>query len=273
MPVDRVSGSAALSSRGDVGPARFKPVDGAIVTGLKEASDVVALPDGRFLVVGDLSDSAALIGKNGRVERLKLEGVRNHHSGLEGVTYDPQKKRLFVASEEKGEILRYDWDAGSGKAPRLDKTFEVKGFDDKNKGIEGMAWLSGDASPTGTPKLLVVKEGQPRQLGLLDDKGGGKADLIELDDALKDVCKDFSGIASDPVSGHLFIASDESSVIAEVKLKKKHGKLTAELVQAIPLRDPDDKKIDRVEGLTFDARGNLFVCLENASKLIEYKRK
>lgn len=265
------SAPPASVSRG--GPARFKSVAGdAIKTGVKEASDVTALPNGKFVVVGDLSDSVAIVDQDGSSVKVKLEGLKNGRSGLEAVAYSPRRGELFVASEEKNKVLRYKFDPEKGTA-QLDKEFAVDLGGAKNKGIEGMTWLSGEVSPTGRPQLLVAKEGDPKTLALLDEDGGGKPKLIALDSALKDVAKDFSAVAVDPVTGNLFISSDEASLVAEVKLKNKGGKLTAELVQSLPLRDKHDDPLERVEGIAFDSKGNLHVLLENERKLLKLERK
>lgn len=265
------SAPPASVSRG--GPARFKSAAAdAIKTGLKEASDVTALPNGGFVVVGDLSDNIAIIDRDGDPVKVKLEGLKDGKSGLEAVAYSPRRGELFVASEEKNKILRYKFDPKKGTA-KLDKKFEVDLGGAKNKGIEGMAWLSGEVSPTGRPQLLIAKEGDPKTLALLDEDGGGKPKLIDLDRALKDVAKDLSAVAVDPVTGHLFVSSDEASLVAEVKLKNKGGKLTAELVQALPLRDEHDDPLERVEGIAFDSKGNLHVLLENESRLLKLERK
>ena len=271
MPTPIRPASAATSAGPrSAGPAQFRSATSTRVD-VKEASDVCALPGGAFLVVGDLSDSAGLLRPDGSLQRVKLQGVKNHKSGLEGVAFDPVKKRLFVSSEEKRELLRYAFDPATGKAT-LEKTFEL-GFGGKaNKGVEGLAWLPGTASPTGRPQLLAAREGSPRALYLLDDSGKGKMLELKLDKALEQACRDFSGLAVDPVSGHLFIASDEASLVAEVALDGPGSHPRARLVQSFPLRDDRGKPLERVEGLTFDAAGTLYVLQENTRRLSRLDR-
>jgi uncharacterized protein YjiK len=262
----------ATSHKKDAGPAEFK-LGGSTKVGVKEASDVVALPGGKFLVVGDRSDSAAIVDDEGKSSRLKLDGVKSHQSGLEGVAYDPSRNHLFVMSEETGKLLRYEWNPSKNDSPKLEKEFEIDLGGSKNKGVEGLAYLPGDNSPTGKPQLLLVKEGDPKTLAMVDDGGGGKAKEIDLEKQIKDVCKDFSAVAVDPKSGHVFISSDEAGLVAEIKLVKKGDQVKAELVQSFPLRDDKGKSLDRVEGLTFDEKGNLFVLLENERELVKLSRK
>ncbi len=276
MAIGRVFGPTDLGSfsQTKVPPARFK-LEGHSKVDIKEASDVVSLPGGAFIVVGDRSDSAEFISPTGKSSRFKLDGIKNGFSGLEAVTYDPIRKALFVASEEKQELYRYALRFGEDGVPQatLEKTWDYKLKGRDNKGVEGMAYLPGEFSPTGRPQLVMAKEGDPKMLVLLGDQGGDEPQEIDLDKTVKDACKDFSAIAVDPLSGRLFITSDASALLAEVKLSKKGGKIHADLVQALPLRDGDGDAFERVEGVTFDEKGNLFVLLENARKLYELRRK
>jgi len=60
----RISGRNPATPRRsarEAGAARFE-LAGSLKTGMAEASDVAALPGGRFIVVGDKKDSAAIVG-------------------------------------------------------------------------------------------------------------------------------------------------------------------------------------------------------------------
>lgn len=253
--------------------ARFEPAQ-HINTSAREASDVVALPDGRLLVVSDKSDKIYLVDSRGRETTLDLPKLRNGKSQLEGVAFDPVRNHLFVAREEKGVILRYEWNPAKNKPPKLEKRFEVdfKTGDWGNKGIEGLTFLPAKLSPTGEAQLLAAKEGKPRRLYLFDASGGGKPREIKVDDAVRDVAKDFSALAMDPKTGHLYISSDESALVAQLKWVRDGDNIRAELVQAIPIRSKDGKKLPRIEGLTFNTKGDLYVLTENNGVLHELKR-
>jgi uncharacterized protein YjiK len=263
------------SDRGDKSPAKFKMV-GSSKVDIKEASDIVSVPGGGFLVVGDITDQAEYFSPTGQSIRFKLEGVKNGFSGLEAIAFDPASRTLFVASEEKQKLYRYSLSFGAdGEKPRvrLDREWHYELDGRANKGVEGLAFLPGEHSPTGRPHLVMAKEGDPKQLLLLDQNGEGRPVEIDLDNSIKDAAKDFSALTVDPLTGHLFITSDESSLLAEVKLTRKAGKIKATLVQALPLRDGNGEPLTRVEGCTFDERGNLFILQENSRKLVELKRK
>lgn len=252
--------------------ARFE-LSGSLKTGMTEASDVTALPGGRFLVVGDKKDSAVIVSPDGKREKLDLPGLKNGKSQLEGVAYDPVRKHLFVSREESRELLRYEWDPKKSAAPVLEKTFELELGGSKNKGIEGLAYLPGDVSPTGQPQLVLAKEGKPRELLVAGDGGKGKQLPVKLEREVLAVCRDFSAVAVDPNTGHLFISSDESAAVAQVKLVRDGDKLVGKLVQSFPLRDEKGKALERVEGLSFNDKGDLFVLTENTGTLHQLARR
>jgi uncharacterized protein YjiK len=265
----RVSGWNPVAPRQpnpETGAARFE-LQGALKTKMPEASDVVALPGNRFLVVGDRKDSAVLVGADGTRTSLKLPGLPNGNSQLEGVAYDPVRHHLFVSREEKQQLLRYEWNPDKSAAPVLEKTIDLAFKGPTNKGIEGLAYVPGDVSPTGTPQLLLAKEGKPRELALIGDGGKGKPLPIKLEKDVFAVCRDFSAVAVDPKTGNLFISSDESSTVAQVRLARDGDKVVGRLVQSFPLRTAKDKPLERVEGLTFNEKGDLFILTENDGQL------
>lgn len=268
--VARVSGWSPVEARKtapEAGAARFE-LKGALKTKVPEASDVVALPGGRFVVVGDRRDTATVVQADGTREPLKLPGLPNGNSQLEGVAYDPVRHHLFVVREESRQLLRYEWNPDKKKPPVLEKTFELgKLGGTKNKGVEGLAYVPGETSPTGTPQLLLANEGNPRELFLLDDGGKGKPLPVKLEKEVYAVCRDFSAVAVDPKTGHLFVSSDESAAMVQIRLVRDGDKVLGKLVQSIPLRDEKGKALERVEGLTFDPKGDLFVLTENDAKL------
>lgn len=274
MPKIQGWGSIANGARRlpETGAARFE-LTGKVKTPAKEASDVVALPGGAFAIVGDRSDRLTLVDAKGKISLLELPGLKNGKSQLEGVAYDPTRHHLFVAREESRELLRYEWNPANGKPPKLEKTIELPKGDAQNKGVEGLAWLSGELSPTGRPQLLFANEGKPRRLSMLDDGGGGKPVEVKLEREVLSVCRDFSAVAVDPRTGNVFLSSDESATVAQVKLVRDGNTLKGQLVQSFPLRTGKDKALERVEGLTFNERGDLFVLTENDGDLRQLARK
>lgn len=262
-----------MSVRATASPSPLRPQASAtfvrgptIATGAREASDVVALPDGRLLVVSDVDDFATLVGPGSKRARLPLPELRGKESQLEAVTYDPKKQRLFVIREERAELLRYDWPLRG--EPTLDKTFDLGRPDAKNKGFEGLAYLPAEHTPDGEPRLLLAHEGKPRRLFWLDDSGKGALRELALEGAAKELLRDFSALAVEPTTGHLFVASDESGAVAELALRFDGDEVQARLVQAFPVG-----RAQRIEGLTFDAQGTLYVLTENDGKLHTFRRR
>lgn len=89
---------------------------------------------------------------------------------------------------------------------------------------------------------------------------------------IAEACHDFSGLAVDPKSGHVFLCSDESATVAEIVITRGRAP-RGELVAVTELRSPKGAWLECVEGLAFDDRGDLFVLLENDRELWRFARK
>ncbi len=241
--------------------------------GVREASDVVALPGGRFAVVSDSDDHVFLVDeKNGAVAKAKLHKVPDHGSALEGIAYDPVSKNLFVARESTGELFRFQFNPNDGSFA-FGESRVIQSLIDGNKGCEGLAFVPGPLSPTHQPLLLAVKEARPKRLLTLRANGTGKPSEVALDAKTLAAVKDFSAVAVDPKTGDLFIASDESSAVVQVHLQKKGSGWIGAFVQSYPLTKSDGSKFSRIEGLTFDERGAMWVLTENGGNLHQFSRK
>ncbi len=255
-------------------PAGAQPtyaLRGKVKVGVEEPSDVTEIPGGRFLVVSDLSNKAGLIDPKGRTTLVPLEGISGKTaSSLEAVAYFPHLKRLFVGAEEGNVLHRYTYDPDSGRPPRLEESRALPLGASRNKGIEGLAALPAQHSPLKRDGLLAVKEGKPRSLYLLDDQGAGALKKFKLEREVLEVCGDFSAVAVNPKTGHVFITSDETGMAAELKLTKGRSGLKGSLIRAFPLRDEKGKPLERVEGVTFNATGEMFILTENGRTLYRY---
>jgi SdiA-regulated len=273
--VPRIEASRFAQSPASPGPkpARFDVAE-RIKTKVAEASDVVALPGGRFLVVGDTSDKVSVLEADGSLRRLELPNLGKGASQLGGAAYDPLRHHLLLSREEKRELVRYEWNPDTKQAPKLEKRFSLEKLGGpRNKGIEGLAYLQADFSPTGKAQLLAANEGNPRELMVLDDGGGGKPLAVKLEKQVRDVLRDFSAVAIDPKTGNVFLSSDESSTVAQVRLVRDGDTLRGQLVQSFPLRDPKGKPLERVEGLAFNDKGDLFVLTENDGVMHKLARR
>ena len=271
-----------MAERAPPDPATFRLAE-SIDVEIPEPSDVTALPGGRFLVVSDLERSAALVARGAKVKRVPLLGHddADAESGFEAVAFDPASGRLFVVSEERHELEIHAYRGSPSALPRplahralppLGGARKKRKKKDRNKGVEGMAWLPAALSPTGEAHLVLAKEARPSALVLLDADGAGPPREIALDGRIEDACRDFSGLAVDPTTGRLFLCSDESAAFAEIELLERGGELRAELVGATELRDDRGRPMERVEGIALDERGDLYVLLEDDRKLWRLER-
>ena len=110
---------------------------------------------------------------------------------------------------------------------------------------------------------------------LMFDAGGSKSyTTIKLDPNIPDLCKDFSAVTVDPKTGHLYISSDASALIIEVALKGQGQNVSAQLMrEPFTIDDEKGKPLQRIEGLTFNADGDLYVLTENDGELLRLARK
>lgn len=265
------------------------------IRGIVEASDLFPLPNGRFGAVSDSQDKVFIFDDEGKVKHtIDFPRLQNGSSQLEAAAYDPVKRKLAVVREEAREMLIYDFDASSpddiGQRPkRISLPPFGGGHGRTNKGVEGMALLRGDLSITRRPQLIIANEAVPRKLFLLETNGEAKGEEvkidgkkvrlpveIEVDVAARKYCRDFSGVAVDPKTGDIFVSSDESRAVVQLRLMKdKHKKNScrAEYVAHFEVQKSNGDALERIEGIAFDKDGNLRLLSENNSKVYELKRK
>jgi uncharacterized protein YjiK len=255
-----------------VGPAKFGAPEKAKLD-IVGASDITALPGGKFAVVADRRDVLYLTDGNTVTDKLHLPGVKDGSSMMEGVAFDPENNHLYITREEKHELVRFEWNPGGGSKPSYDKKFELSHGGPLNKGFEGLTFMPSNVSPTGQSMVVLAKEASPREILFRGSNGGGNDLKLDLDDDAKKKCKDFSAVAVDPKTGDLFVSSQESSNVLQIKLTRDGDKIRGKIVQEISLVGKHGKPLDRVEGLTFDAKGNMLALSETAGDLYTYPRK
>jgi uncharacterized protein YjiK len=250
---------------------RFEPA-GHVEIDLDEPSDVAAFPGGGFLIVGDRADVVLLLAPDGKQVRVELPAVKDGKSGLEAVAYDPIRRRLFVAAEERRLLLRYAFDPLKSAPPALEAKIELDLGKKANKGVEGLAYVPVEHSPTRRPQLVAANERNPHLIALLEDDGSGEPVEVAFPPALAEECSDFAALAVDPVTGHLFVASEESATLAELSWRRTASALALSLKTVTPLLDKRGHAFERVEGIAFDERGDLHVLTENQRKLHRLRR-
>jgi len=227
--------------------------DQRIAVALDETSDVVALPDGTFLVVSDTEPRAALV-RAGSVAYLDLPGVSDGDSGLEAVAFDPATGRLVSYAEERAELLVHRWDGTASSPAVLASRHAFRFGKKKNKGVEGIAFFGA--------KLLCANEAKPRGLFVVD-LGLDDVTEVALDEAILAACDDFSGLAYDARRGTHLLVSDESAALVELALEERSGGVAGRLRAAHALVDERGEPLERVEGVAVDPSGAWWVLLEN----------
>lgn len=227
--------------------------DQRIAVALDETSDVVALPDGTFLVVSDVEPRAALV-RPGHTSYLDLPGVSDGESGLEAVTHDPATGRLVSYAEERAELLVHRWDGEASSPAVLASRLGFRFGKKKNKGVEGIAMFGS--------KILCANEAKPRGLFVVDVDTDEVIE-VALDEAILAVCEDFSGLAFDARRGTYLLVSDESAALVELALEPVAGGIAGRLRGAYALVDERGEPLERVEGVAVDPSGAWWVLLEN----------
>lgn len=261
----------ALAQQRAVVSGALSPVR-RVATGVAEASDVVALPDGRFLVVSDRSATARIVSFDGRAAAVRLPRIPDGESQLEGVGYAPPSRRLVVVREEESEAWRYTWRADAVGDPRPDGVVALSISGPRNKRLEGIAYVGPEWSPSGAPQWVLVKEGQPKALWLASERLEDRT-AVALPDSLAHALEDFSAVAVDPLTGHIVIASQESAACARLRIQRRGSSYEAVLLKVLTLTDERGAPLVRVEGITFDAQGRLYALTENEGALREMREE
>ena len=189
------------------------------------------------------------------LERYRLRGF----SDVEGITYlgdnllvlvEERRQTLVIVPvpERPGELRREDY-----------ASVTLNLGEAENAGFEGVGYdRAGD-------RLFVVKEHSPRKLyeiqGIKASMNGQmNLNIVDRSDwiASIDMASDLSSVHYDERTGHLVLLSDEAKMLLELD---GEGELVSfrSLWQGFAGLD---SSIPQPEGLTLDARGNLYLVSE-----------
>jgi uncharacterized protein YjiK len=248
-----------------------RPID------VPSASGVVTLSKSRFIIVDD--DMGIFHQKKEGADLLKSSKKHDMLRDLEGLCRTPDGNGVFVLSEKSGEVYRLDFegegkdlDLGKpvkqGRLPKLSKK-------DPNKGWEGIDLLPGHFFDDGKARMVAVHEGLPKRVGVfaLPDLKDGV--ILKLPDDVADELRDLSDIAVDPATGHVFVLSDESETIVEMRLVTERKSAPGALVEkttleTVSVHDISFRGVSKPEGLDFGPDGTLWVAMDGRSMLLAF---
>jgi uncharacterized protein YjiK len=224
-------------------------------TDVEELSAVTVAPGGRIFVADDEHGVGALTARG--VQFPKAGAI----NGVEGIAAGDGG--LYVVSENECRIYRIALrrDGGLGRATDLGKLPRVGRK--KNKGWEGLAWLPAALNPEGRDRLVLVNEAKPCCVVLVAPGDFEDHVILELPRDLQDALEDLSDVAVEPVSGDLYLLSDDSSAIGVAALRASDAglSLASRGVLPLPFRDAQS------EGIAFDDEGRMLVASERGGTL------
>lgn len=250
-----------MTNRRDEGPARMRLLEEGKLS-VKSASAIAPLGDGLALVVDD--DAGIFLADPAGGARL-LRG-REDAKGLgdlEGLCLSADGATAYAVSEKKGQVfalaVQRDGRAVSLGEPELLGRVERLG-DNKKRGWEGAAFLPAGELEGHGDCLLVVHEDEPMAMGIYALPGLDEVAITPLDGPFAERMGDAADVAVCPVTGHVFLLSDESQRIVEARLYPD-GSLA--LLGSFDLDlHPDEKP----EGIAFESGDRLVLVTDDSEK-------
>ena len=226
----------------------------------------MALGGARLAVVHDNKGVFEVAGGAAR----QVIRSKDHSSldDLEGACLSPSGGAILVLCERGGAVSQIELSADGGLDP-ANHPLEIGSLPDlgskANKGWEGLECLRGALSPDGEAKILAVHERDPRRLGVFEWPSLETTALLELPDALAGAASDFADIAVQPETGHVFLVSDESRTILELRLRTDPWRLEALACHSLVLR-----KGEKAEALAFEG-DTLWLATDGKARLYRFR--
>lgn len=181
---------------------------------------------------------------------------------LEGVAASDDGRRVWALSEEGGTLVELRVGRRGPTVGRI-ATLTRPGSK-KNKGFEGLAFVSRRCSPSGRDAFIAVHEHKPRRVCVFDARTLEQTHDLKLPPAAKAALDDLADVAVDPLSGRIVLLSEQSRRLAVVRLDGQA--LHLESTFDLPLRGPE-----RPEGLTFLSSSRLAVVTEGPARLLLFR--
>jgi|GEM_PF-882930 len=242
---------------------------------LGEASALVALPSGRFLVADD-EGGIRLVdigGTRPKVTLLHDADDDDRVAGLEGMTRVGDV--IIAVREQDGALVSFPVPSSSTSPSTTGTDLEVLGLlprpattngkkNKANKGWEGLAHLPAAVAFDGRDHLVAVHEDKPRAVGVFAWPSLTLEHTVLIDDLdgeFDDLLPDLSDVAVHPATGELWIMSDEGECIVRVTLGASGLTLVAS--HSLPVDDGE-----KPEGLAFDDDGALWLVTDDSGRLL-----
>ena len=202
-----------------------------------EPSDLAIDESGtRLWTVGNTPPRVYQLGLDGQVVKtLNFVG-----EDLEGVAYDRNDRTLWVAEENRRELIHLDMNGDVLSRHRLDLAGE------KNSGLEGICL-------DDKGQLFAVTEKRP---GLFLELGAGRSISARRN---VDFAEDYSGIAYDRKQGCFWIVSDKSQALY---LWSRHAGVVQRY--ALPYEKAEGVAVD-------DAAKRIYIVSDSENKLYVYR--
>jgi len=243
------------------------------------ASGVLALGGDRFLLVDD--DLGICLVRSGENAELLL-GTDAHPvlADLEGICWTPERDAVLLVSEAKRTIIKLGIEERGGDVrlgdPEIVGKLPKVRSGNRNKGWEGIETAPGRFFDDGQPRLIGVKEGKPRRVGVFRFPDFEQECLLKLPDDAKAHLADISDVAVDPETGHLFLLSDESHSVVELELKlqKRNAPgavLDRSTLTTLGVTELDTQRKEKAEGIDFGPDGALWIATDGRSSLLKFE--
>jgi uncharacterized protein YjiK len=230
-------------------PAAFSGAN----AGLGEASAVVVLGDGRFLVADD-GRGVKLVEASGAV-RLLLP-----LDDIEGLCALPDGRYAAVA-ERSGVVTAFSLDGRSESLGTL--AHPPAGKSKKNMGWEGIAFLPAAVAHDKRDHLVAAHEGAPKAIAVFAWPSLAPESNYALTGALDTALADLSDVFLDVKSGELLLLSDESRRLLRATLSATGVTERERSAIELPL-GPHEKP----EGVAIDGAGTIWIVTDATSRLI-----
>jgi uncharacterized protein YjiK len=189
-----------------------------------------------------------------------LSSLKNHD--FEGIAYDPQNDEILVVVEGTDNVLVFDLELNKQRTINVDRTDDQGRLildKDKENGLEGIAvsekgvYLSNQSFkrlPKNDPSVVIKVD-----LGF---------DSAQITDVIDHGYLNISGLSF--YQGTLYMVTDTDNILIKYDLD------TNSVLGSYKIKNFDSRlKGAGIEGITFDAQGNIYFADDTNGKIYKFK--